>query len=722
MTDLSGAQFSQAQEEKPLATIPVWILNAALVGLAVSLSVNIAALYITSERFFYFWDLGGYQGVAISIAKSFQASILPTLQSIQQSMDLEYNYLYTLFLAPLINLFGQNRLGYVLSVALVYQLPYAFAAGAIARKLIRSNELAVFWITVFLALLMPIVWAPTLRSYPDVGSALLITLAMALYLAEPEVNKWWQIAGIGILIGSAMLFRRHFTYSVIAFLVTISLIATIDALQIAHRKWKETPEARLAAIRAGLIALFWKGLRIAMIVGVAVLTLLVLGKPFLLRAITVDYSSLYTSYNRDIETMYIWFRWMYGRGTWILVGLGYGLGLYRRVLRSLPAFFLVTFGAFSVLQWMLIVRQTSIHYAMHTNIFILLGLSALFWTIWESLKGIPRTLTLLVFGFYIAANLVAGLAPVKPPEIVTKTLSAQYPPLVREDYNQVVKLVDFLRSEAAQKPVYVVDSSGLMNFDLLIKAEQALYSDQKLIVFASPQIDSRDYYPLEQLLQAEYLVVSTPFQAHLADPEQQRVVKVVYEAFTNNWEIAQDFEKLPAAFALDGGANLNIYQRTRATDLETAVRFFNQASEYIGRRPGSQPDWIVLRKPDEFTLSMKPGEQAIMEFRLPEAVSASPEILLLYAGDLPEKLNFLADWQFLDKKCQGIKVGLKLLGPDGEELSNQEQILSPPPKQTKLAFELDGRGAQNLLLSIQRISSNTSDNLCPARLEWRAIP
>ena len=473
-------QPSTDQAGKTVPGISPRLIHLALLTLAISLSVNIVALYITSERYFYFWDLGGYQGVAIIIARSFQNSILETLLTIQQSLKLEYNYFYTLLLAPWINLFGQNRLGYVLSVSLVYQLPYALAIGAIARKLIRANSLAVFWVTVFLALLMPITWAPTLRSYPDVGAAMLVSFAMLLYLVDPGLKKWWQILGIGILIALTMLFRRHFTYSVLAFLVTISLLATIEAVQIGLNQLKHTPAGRRTAFIQGFKALFWSGLRICMVVGIAILALVIIGKPFLVRAITVNYTSLYTSYNRDVETMVVWFRWIYGRGVWLLVALGYGLGMYRRVLRPLPAIFLLLFGAISILQWLFIIRYTSIPYATHTTIFILLGLSALLWTIWTNLKGIPRILCLLGFGLFTAANLIISLAPVHPPPTILKILSGQHPPLVRQDYYQVVRLVDFLREEAAQKPIYVVNSSGLMNFDLLIKAEQALYSDQKL--------------------------------------------------------------------------------------------------------------------------------------------------------------------------------------------------------------------------------------------------
>jgi hypothetical protein len=64
-----------------------------------------------------------------------------------------------------------------------------------------------------------------------------------------------------------------------------------------------------------------------------------------------------------------------------------------------------------------------------------------------------------------------------------------------------------------------------------------------------PQIDSRDSWPLEMLLQAQYVVIAHPVQHHLA-LEKQLLVKLVYDLFIDDQLVARDFVGLPVTFAL----------------------------------------------------------------------------------------------------------------------------------------------------------------------------
>ena len=129
----------------------------------------------------------------------------------------------------------------------------------------------------------------------------------------------------------------------------------------------------------------------------------------------------------------------------------------------------------------------------------------------------------------------------------------------------------------AQKTVrgdacYVVASSDTLNDDMLRLGERQLLSlDQiKLCFPRCPHVDSRDFYPIEHLLLIRYVVVAQPSQYHLA-PDQQRVVGAAAEAFSQNWEVAKDFDLLPEVFALEGGVTVQVYRRSRPTSLAVAV-------------------------------------------------------------------------------------------------------------------------------------------------------
>jgi hypothetical protein len=682
------------------------IVQAGLVCLVTLIASAIVVVYISSERFFYYWDLGGYQGVAIYIAQSLSRSFLSTLATIKGSVQLEYNYFYTILPTPWILLFGDSRLSYVLSISLVYHVPYILVVGAIAREMVPEKPRAVFWSTVLLGLLTPIAWAPTLRSYPDVGAALLISLAIWLYLKDPALHTWWRVVLIGILAALGILFRRHFAYGAVALYFTIGLQTVLTFLaesQKNHRlQWHD---------------FFTTGIRIAISAFVTVLVLLLSGTSFLIRAITTNYAALYTSYAMLPGQILKFFLEVFGLGTWILVGLGFLLGLFRRVLRPSVVQFFLLLGGVTLAQWAIIVKYQGIPYALHLTLFVLLGLTAFIWTAWASFRKAGRVFALAVSFAFIIANFIVGLSPLIVEVNLLPWFSMRYPPLTRPDYDEVVRLIEYLRSNAPGKEIYVVDSSSLMNYDILIKGEQALFEDQRLSLFASPHIDSRDFYPLEQLLQADYVIVTTPFQSHLANPEEQKVVKVVFDAFTENWEIAQDFTRLPSQFNLAYGAVLNIYQRVRPTSLATALRTFNEMRNYIGRTPGGQADWIVLNKPAQFMLQAKPGQPLQIQFSL-DAPSAEPPVFLLYAKEIPARLAISGDWSTSNENCPEALLGYKLVDNDFQVTGIAEQPVVSSLKPATFTFELRAQPNNNLLLYIQPLDKHPTQNGCFYTMNW----
>ena len=69
---------------------------------------------------------------------------------------------------------------------------------------------------------------------------------------------------------------------------------------------------------------------------------------------------------------------------------------------------------------------------------------------------------------------------------------------------------------------------------------------------------------------------------------------MLLDGFTQNWDFAQDFKRLPMQFTFENGVKVSIYERIRPTSLATAVRTLDAMQRQIGTRPGSQQNWIVL--------------------------------------------------------------------------------------------------------------------------------
>ncbi|GAB4177285.1 MAG: hypothetical protein Fur006_08830 [Coleofasciculaceae cyanobacterium] len=354
-----------------------------------------------------------------------------------------------------------------------------------------------------------------------------------------------------------------------------------------------------------------RSVQITLVGATAFATLWIIAPQFTYTALTNDYKTLYTSWSlpyRDIFNLYASF---YGWGTWMLVVLGFSACILTRTLPLPAVSFMGISGLLSLLIWLVLLRYGNVFYSLQVTPLVVIGLVALLWTTWLRLKGKVRAGMLGIVGCYLIANLVVGLTPVGTMSRVFHPLFAlNMPPLVRTDYDEAVRLVSTLRQLTPQgEPILVVGYQRLqLTSGLVRSAEYLLYQQEKrfLNILPAPEVDSRDSYPLDELLEAEYVVVPSRLPAYSSDPTQMSavgewlpdrehdVVKVVFDAFTQNWELTQDFQRLPVQFNFENGVVVSIYQRLRPTSLATAVRTLHAMQQYIGQRPGSQQDWIIL--------------------------------------------------------------------------------------------------------------------------------
>lgn len=671
------------------------LLIDLVLGIALLAAIlSVTYLYVSSEHIFYWSDYSGYQNITHAIVAHSYESPGAAIGAIAGSMGSDYNAIFTIPLVPVIRIFGESRLVYELGLAVVYLLPFTLVLAAVAVKLIPLRPRAVFWSTVALTLLTPMVWEPTLRGYPDTGAAFAIALAVWIYLYNTRLDRWWQIPLIGFLLVAAMLFRRHFAYAATAFVGALVLHAlTRFAARMRQR------------MRESLRELCSSAVRIALVVVVASLVLLVFGRSFVHRILTVDYNELYASYLDPSPVVLRWYLEVYGWAATICAAVGLILGIRRRTAQLDVAVFIAIFGGLSLIQWSLVVRQIGEHYTLHFTPTIVLGLAALVWTVWTWLRGRRRALALCAVSLVMIANMVAGLTSVGSAASVVRPLFAlNTPPLTRPDYDQVVQLVDYLRGQAAQgEPIYVVASSGIMNRDLLPNAEHALYGwdGSRLNIMPIPHIDSRDFLPLEMLLQAQYVLVVEPFQ-HQLDVDQQRVVKVVFDLFAENQEIAHDFVRLPTTFALADGAVVHIYQRTRRSSLQAALRALHAMQRSIRTSPGGQLDWMVIDQPYPASIT-KQQDSTYSLTTHPNEPPIAPSTTFLYLGGLPERGVLSGSVSFLDKRCAGATLRLSRVTAD-DQVSDIAAIQLHPDGPADFSVAFAKQDAANLLLTVSSCS------------------
>jgi hypothetical protein len=694
--------------------------NLSLLALLVLLAAIATVLYTSSERNFHWWIDWYYK--TIEVASAFRQSPILGIGNIVQSLGAERNKIYTLPLVPFILLFGESRLVYQIGLALVYLLPFSLVMGGLGTQLIPVHPTAVFWSTAFLSLLIPVNWIPTFLGIPDTGSTVLIGLAIWIYLQDMRLKRWRCVLAIGALLGLSILLRRHFAYGAIAVLVAMSLQASIFFFTTRRIKpqlaWQKLQQV---AVKIGLIAI------------ICFITLTAIAWQFTYNAIATDYRGLYASWSFPVSTIVWLYAAYFGWGTLILAAIGFLAGILTRTL-YLPAFsFIWLFGVVSAVEWLIMLRYANVFYCLHLTPAILLGLTSGIWTAYLKLKGKFRHLALGIVICYLISNLALGLTPIGNPHFLRPLWALNIPPLVRSDYDEVVELVDYLRQIASNnKPIYIVGFQRLqLNSGTVRAVERIVYKQKEyqqkdrgnLLLLGVPQVDSQDFYPLERLLQAEYVVIPHPlpnFDSNFTQVpvvgewlplKEHDVVTVVVDAFRQNWTIAKDFQLLPIQFRLADGAIVNIYQRLRPTSRETAIQTLATMQQRIGKRPGGQLDWMSL---SHLWQDNKIAKNITRTYRLlaysVRGMGKQP-ISFLYLGTLPPRTQVTGKVTVFGKTCHGAMLSIEMRDRQGQIVS----AIAPQAftqKSHEFQASLTGQNAAYLLLNVQTSDKNDLIKSC----------
>jgi hypothetical protein len=674
--------------------------NAAPFLLLALVTAAIAFIYIKNERFFYFWDYALYQDLTERTAAAFHTSFTNGVSYVWSSLAYDYNCLFTLPLVPITLELGTSRPVFIVGLAIFYQLPLSLAVGAVAAELFRGSRRSIFWGTALLTLLVPTIWVPTLWGYPDAGGAACILLAVSLYLRNARRGRsMWRAAPIGVALACGMMFRRHYMYAAMAF---FAAAAIHEAALVSAGGSMES------SFNRGRV--FWKAaLKLTVIGAATVGTLLIVGEPFVKHVLAHNYYELYRSYLFPPFAEFRLFRDLFGSGIWLSSLCGWILAWRSRAVSRAPASFVLLFGCLSLLLWIFVVRQLGLQYAFHVMILVVLGMAALGVLASELVGGVGAgrvtlwlaAAALVGLNFFLAFSSRHALAHMP----ARRLFAANYPPRVRSDYDEILRLLDYLHSVAGpETAVFVGGSSEVMNYDILARAERAhRQPGQPALPFLeTPQVDSRDWYPLEELLRARFVIITTPFQHHLA-PSQQDVVRVVDAAFTEGWEIAGDFLPLPVWFHLADRAEATVFRRLRPTSPARALRTFDEERRFLApRSPGTQPDWIGLT-PDVETIHQPPEARRI------RFAPAATRQILLYVGTADwHGKRFTASVHFGTPLAAPVRLTLTAADAAGNrrsELASTAQVVRPGPASAEglvsMQTPLPDPNCPRLLLTIE---------------------
>lgn len=644
--------------------------------------------YVKRERYFYSWDWANYQNMASAETAAFRASPVWAVRDVMSTLGNDYNRMFTVPLVPFLYVFGDSRVVFITSMALIYLLPFALVLGAIATKLIPSNPHKVFWSTALLSLLIPTIWVPTLRGWPDVGAAFLIALALWVHLEDKLLGRTARILLIGFLAVAAMLFRRQYAYDAVALYGALGL----QALALFAGELKRNVAVAFRQLLDDIVYIGTAGV-------VSLVTLVLVGWPFLFHVLAHNYLALYSSYEESIRSVVHGYLMDFGWGVCALAALGFVAGLATGVLSYAPAILLVFFGGISLLEWVFVVRQGGFHYTLHFAAIAVLGVASLGWFILKQDHRWVRIAGLVTLTLFVILNFVNGLAPARwiTNDRLQPVFARNYPPLVRKDYDDFARLIAYLRKGTQGEPTYIVASSLVLNPDLVKNGERELYGDRGTLlhIVDSPDIDSRDFYPLEPLLKSDYVVLATPFQGS----NVQKVVDSVYDAFVDHWKISNDFVRLPVRLPLANGVVVSVYRRVHTTSPATALKTILKIQNMVGEIPGGQAGWDILGQLPQSTVTWEGVNNYSIKTILFGA-GKSDTTSFLYPEALPAHARVEETLVFAEDQCSGVLLHLSVVNWQGKvtDVADTDRTPGETPEFESPTFMTKPR--EDLLLSV----------------------
>ncbi len=620
--------------KRDLNSGPYWILFALLFGLVL---VALAWLYQTQERFFYYWDWRGFHASASHFAWQWAVGQGSLWSLVIDSLRDEYNLYFAVPLAPFLVASDYSRTVFVLCIAAFYLTPFCLVVAFAMRRVFEDLSIGQTWAIAGLAVLIPTTWLTVMRGYPDVVAVAAFWLGMAIALGDPKLRQWRTVIFAGLFFALSVVLRRHLAYAVVAAEAAIALSCIFRA-------------------RHSLAA--W--IRPATLLIVTMATLYALHPDFLTRLVAIDYGSLYRSYAvSPVHLLETLVGGMLGPILSAIVLVGLVAIAIRRQTISPARVLLYLFALIWLLIWFSFVRQDGPHH------FLVILPTLVIAAICElSSRYGRRTFAALSALVGINAVVVYTVPQTWYWEIDKRfgIWSAYAGPTRRPDFDVVKDLTQALR--LGPQPVLVAASSTVLNYEIVQDADRRFFraGNEPLKLLSTPQIDSRDPLPIEDLLRAKQIVTVSPFQYHLADQAEQEVVSVVNDLIDDG-----DFEDAFVAqnsFGLwsKGLVEARIHRRLRPFAFREAVAIYKTIADRVdGTQPHFRDYWYW--QPAEAAPGANWDNDGGRSFHFqPPAFLFDEPVSLRALRPQRGSVSMIGEIAAAGENCRGVVVGLGVFG------------------------------------------------------------
>ena len=506
-------------------------MDLYLVGGVMLLTLIFALVYVLRSKIVYFWDNSTYWDIGRMLAQ--KPLNFDMLKEVYVSIGTsDYNYFLAFPVALWMKIFGITRISYILAIIVMYVVPTEILIFLMCKKISKAPRFA-YVITV---LIIPALTYLAVIGFIDVACVFLGLLCYYLYFTDVLSNhKCIKSVIIGILLVFVMISRRYFAFFAVSFLTVIAIDAILFKRDIKH-------------------------LIITVVTTVAVL--LICFYPFFTNILLKDYGTLYAGYKYSFGTdMKLITRYF---------GLIFLLFLVVAVIYS--AVKNKNLNAVLALLQAVVCAVMFISTQTHGQQHLLLYIPSLVYLVIICINSINKIWMLLLVIFIAISNTVSpAIKRVQPQNIQEIKHIALFPkysvtPPKREDINDIIALKRALDKKIPEgETCGVLSSSFVLNSSILINAMPSLnLSDERTdnYIVGLPEVDSRDYWRLNEIYNCDYILVAYPAQIHLPQNEQTIVTEAV-SSFANNTDVSNAFECINDFAGKVGDIDVKLYKRIR---------------------------------------------------------------------------------------------------------------------------------------------------------------
>ncbi len=516
-------------------------LDWYFVGVAAILTFLLGIAYVLLSKTVYFWDDATYWDIGRMLSdKPFGFDFIKEVYTSIGTMD--YNYFLAVPIALWMKLFGITRVSYISAVILFYVIPTEILLYFTSKKLSKAPGIA-YALTL---MLIPAWIYIAVIGFIDVAGVFVGLLCYYLYFTDVLKNRpKLKSMLIGVLLVIIMIMRRYFAFFAVSFVTMMA----IDSILIK----KKVKDLILTAITIAVL-------------------LLVCFYPFFKNILLKDYGAMYSSYKYSFYTDLKLITRYFGTAFLglILGAVPYMVYKQRELRGALALLQLLVCGAMFV--------STQTHGQQH----LLLYVPSLMVIVILAVNSISK-MSLLIITCVVAlcSTLSPAINRVQPQNIQEiKHLSA-FPsystkPEKRTDIKDILAIKRGLDMKIPEGSTCgVLASSFKLNSSILINVMPSLNmkeTREDSYIVGLPEVDSRDYWRLNEIYSCDYILVAYPAQTHLSSKEQTIITEGV-ESFKNNTDFAKSFAVMRDFKGRIDDVDIKLYKRIKDVTKTEATEF-----------------------------------------------------------------------------------------------------------------------------------------------------